>query len=716
MNNIKSFNEFTGIELEEIVYNQELNEGIMGRGIKGFFNKRAVGKVRAELADEIEMSKSIMAGIKEGLETLNENFDVIKKSLDGSSDKKKGEKQKLLEDITKIIDNSRKNTWDLNELIDEGEIDYMGFTTNVGIASVAYFGILLTPFRAAVIIHKGYNYFFNIIKNTIRKSLVMLQLNFDQFENLIVTQSLRCAGVITATDSSNEISEFYGNIYAQLFGENSKASKSMSKKQLEKMKVLLKGAKDKFDQQTKADKLKDSAENLYNNLDPYNNTYTKSLEVLRQYAGDDVQKQLDSIKTSISKLAGQDADLQTYGELIIASAEEHAYEVSTSIYNKFAKMTEVFSLPNQQKLIDLILEANKEDRAEAKRLRDEKKIEKKAEEAAKKETDGSELFKSKIGGVELGKMDEETKMYDKDSIKNADKWTYDEFNKLDDDEKDLLESWLQAHPEVLNKCDETLQIAIYSPSNEGYHIYVDSLVDYIGGCLLEKDLMKDNLILNFDDYYHLNESDEKIEKSELKKKVDEIEKEWKDKDDKWLKYTDDDVDERCKKLLSLIFDDDKKISSYKSDDIDKLNMLISFYEKEGGVSEEDNRPSIYKDIYKNLNKLLSKVKDSKKKDKIYYIDFNKIDETQIGHLKDLYSGDGEKLAKVAFKVIGNKLLNDNTFVKNADNIISKINKCFDDVKTSISLMTYNLLSESIEKLKDIRNHDYINVEEEKSEK
>ena len=71
----------------------------------------------------------------------------------------------------------------MNELIDEGEIDYSGFTANVAISSVAYFGILLTPFRATVMIHKGYNYFFGIVKNTIRKALVMLQLNFDQFEN-----------------------------------------------------------------------------------------------------------------------------------------------------------------------------------------------------------------------------------------------------------------------------------------------------------------------------------------------------------------------------------------------------------------------------------------------------------------------------------------------------------------------------------------------------
>ena len=191
MNNIKSFNEYTGQELERVVYDNELNEKRM---LRGFFNKRAARKVKSELAEEIEMSKTIMEGIQNGLDTLNENFDIIKKDIESDKSGKKGEKEKVLDSIKKIIEDSRNNTWDLNQLIDEGEIDYTGFTANVGIASVAYFGILFTPFRSIVMIHKGYNYFFNIVKNTIRKALVMLQLNFDQFENLIITKGFQNAG------------------------------------------------------------------------------------------------------------------------------------------------------------------------------------------------------------------------------------------------------------------------------------------------------------------------------------------------------------------------------------------------------------------------------------------------------------------------------------------------------------------------------------------
>ena len=94
MNNIKSFNEYTGQELERVVYDNELNEKKM---LRGFFNKRAARKVKSELAEEIEMSKTIMEGIQSGLETLNENFDIIKKDIDSDGGEKKGEKEKVLD-------------------------------------------------------------------------------------------------------------------------------------------------------------------------------------------------------------------------------------------------------------------------------------------------------------------------------------------------------------------------------------------------------------------------------------------------------------------------------------------------------------------------------------------------------------------------------------------------------------------------------------------
>lgn len=600
MNNIKSFNEYTGQELERVVYDNELNEKKM---LRGFFNKRAARKVKSELAEEIEMSKTIMEGIQNGLDTLNENFDVIKKDIESDKSDKKGEKEKVLDSIKKIIEDSRNNTWDLNQLIDEGEIDYTGFTANIGIASVAYFGILFTPFRAAVMIHKGYNYFFNIVKNTIRKALVMLQLNFDQFENLIITKGFQSAGYLQDQDTSVKISEFYGKLQSKLFDE--KSGSLVGKKGSAYAKEQMQLAKQQIDAMMKADKIRNLSDNAYNCLDQYNNTYTKSLEVLRQYSQDDVQKHLDSIKTSMSKLAGQEADLQVFSELILAAAEEHAYKVSTSIYNKFAKMTEVFSLPNQKKLIDLIQAATKEKQDAAE---EEKKKRESAEElkkASEFEDEGVKIFSS-LSGTKLGKMDDETKKYDEKDIE-ADNWTYDEFNKLDDDKQQIFDRWLNSHPEVLEKCDDTLQTAL---NIDDYTEYVDMLIDYVGNCLVGKN--NESYILDFGQY------------------------------------------------------------------------------------------------------LMESKKSKKSK---CMIDFNKLEDSQLEDVKKAFIKDGKKskvvISKVALEVIGKKLLNDNTFIKNVDLIAKHIRDAATDTahKVSISAVTYELLKKSIDKLKDLRNHDYNGTED-----
>lgn len=608
MNNIKSFNEYTGQELERVVYDNVLNEKSM---LRGFFNKRAARKVKSELAEEIEMSKTIMEGIQSGLETLNENFDEIKKDIESDKSDKKGEKEKVLDSIKKIIEDSRNNTWDLNQLIDEGEIDYTGFTANVGIASVAYFGILFTPFRAAVMIHKGYNYFFNIVKNTIRKALVMLQLNFDQFENLIITKGFQSTGYLQDQDTSVKISEFYGKLQSKLFDE--KSGSLVGKKGSAYAKEQMQLAKQQIDAMMKADKIRNLSDNAYNCLDQYNNTYTKSLEALRQYSQDDVQKHLDSIKTSMSKLAGQEADLQVFSELILAAAEEHAYKVSTSIYNKFAKMTEVFSLPNQKKLIDLIQAATKEKQDAAEEEKRKREHAEELKKASEFEDEGVKIFSS-LSGTKLGKMNDETKKYDEKDI-DADNWTYDEFNKLDDDKQQIFDRWLNSHPEVLEKCDDTLQTAL---NIDNYSEYVDMLIDYVGNCLVGKN--NESYILDFGQY--------------------------------------------------LIESSKKKKTAKKS---------------------------------------------------IYMIDFNKLEDSQLEDVKKMFIKDGEKeketVSRIALEVIGKKLLNDNTFVKNAEQIVKHISDAATDAthKVEISSVTYELLKNSIDKLKYLRSHDY-NITEDNTKK
>ena len=76
MYKILSFNDYLNKDIETSVYVQEVNEGLYTMA-----NKIAKGRVKHALANELEMSKTIMDGIKTGLESLNENFDEIKKGI-----------------------------------------------------------------------------------------------------------------------------------------------------------------------------------------------------------------------------------------------------------------------------------------------------------------------------------------------------------------------------------------------------------------------------------------------------------------------------------------------------------------------------------------------------------------------------------------------------------------------------------------------------------
>lgn len=597
MNNLLEYNEF-------LANCEELNEK---NAFRGFGNKLAHRKIKSELKEEIEISNSIMSGIKEGLDSLSENVDEIKKSINTDDiDNGKGEKTKMLDSITKILNQSKKTTWDLNELIDEGEIDYAGFTANVGFSTLLYFGVLLFPIRTRIMVHKGYNYFFTLVKNTIRKSLVMLQLNFDQFENLIITKSFQSQDYLDDMESLSKARDFQEMALKEL-------SRNMSKQKADILSKKFKTIENQFKLQLSAQtKLKQSS-NIYACLDQYNNTYTKSLETLRSYAQEDVQKQLDAIKNTMTKLAADDKDYLAYSELIIAAAEEHAYKVSSTIYNKFAKMTEVFSLPNQKKMIDLIQASNQEQLENAKKMK-EKQLE--SDRLKEEETkinslndEGAKIFSS-LSSASIGKLDDDKKYK---NIVGAYNWTYDEFKKLDDDQQDTFVEWLTAHQEVLDKCHDTLKVAVPTVKNDGYFEYIDSLIDYIGPCL-KVQYIKESHILPFNDFINETKStkgrpttsnDEESQRiryyiriTSSKEQADEIKK---------LYYDNHDVAIAALDIIGKKFSNDKFTDNVEII-VDKICDIFKYTNKFTRGSE------IHETTYTLLKRLIENVKEARDKD------------------------------------------------------------------------------------------------------
>ena len=194
MNNILTFEDYRKMnirQVESVIYRQfieedikdknEVSEGFLRRSI----NKRSSKFIQAALADEIEKGKELEKSIKDALDGLNKGFEDIKTKIDANPNSKS--KLAAIETIKDAIKSVQSQAFDTLTMIgSEGEIDFAGFIGSASIAAAVNFGILFSPIRSVFMTRKAYKYFLSIIKQTIRRNLLVMQLNFDQFENLIL--------------------------------------------------------------------------------------------------------------------------------------------------------------------------------------------------------------------------------------------------------------------------------------------------------------------------------------------------------------------------------------------------------------------------------------------------------------------------------------------------------------------------------------------------
>ena len=210
MNNILTFEDYKKMnirQVESLIYHQfieeditnadELNEGF----IRNAINKSASNFIQKALADEIEKGKELEKSIKEALDGLNKGFEEIEKRIDADTERgnKTSNSLNAIEKVKEAIKAVQSQTFDTLTMIgSEGEIDFGGFIGSATVSAAVNFGILFSPIRSLFITRKAYKYFLGIIKQTIRRNLLIIQLNFDQFENLILQKSFE-------TDNDSEI-------------------------------------------------------------------------------------------------------------------------------------------------------------------------------------------------------------------------------------------------------------------------------------------------------------------------------------------------------------------------------------------------------------------------------------------------------------------------------------------------------------------------------
>ena len=402
MNNILTFEDYKKMnirQVESVIYRQfieenikdesEVNEGIIRRAI----NKASGKFIQTALGEEIEKGKELEKSIKDALDGLDRGFNAISQRINNDNSRNSNVSLQAIEQVKDAIKAVQSQTFDTLTMIgSEGEIDFAGFMGSASIAAAANFGILFSPIRSLFMTRKAYKYFLGIIKQTIRRNLLVIQLNFDQFENLILQKSFENedSEAITRREATQEA---INTMSGYLFGPNKKGDVITGAKNIKKI-------KEAFDAYLKMQKANDAymKSSPFSSLwqDQHNNTYTRTLEQIKQYINDDSQKELDALKNSITKIAGSDTELAQYGELLISAAEEYAVKTNHGINNNFIKMSSVFNLENQKKLIELITQTQKENEEEAKRLKDkhDKKVEKRELKKAIKR--GKKLYNDKL--------------------------------------------------------------------------------------------------------------------------------------------------------------------------------------------------------------------------------------------------------------------------------------------------------------------------------
>lgn len=404
MNNILTFEDYRKMnirQVESVIYRQfieenikdenEVNEGLIRRII----NKASGKFIHKALADEIEKGKELEKNIKDALDGLNRGFEEIEKKLDKNNNPNPNSNLNAIEDVKEAIKSIQSQTFDTLTMIgSEGEIDFAGFMGSATVSAAANFGILFSPIRSLFISRKAYKYFISIIKQTIRRNLLVIQLNFDQFENLILQKSFESEEDSEFMTKIGTLNAVMSSLTEQLCGEKATFLKGPKNKELkDKFEIIRKNTELAYKQQKTS-----SQNNIYRSLwqDQYNNTYTKTLEQIKQYVNDDSQKELDALKNSITKMAGNDVELAQYGELLISAAEEYAIKTNHGINNNFIKMSSVFNLDNQKKLIDLIVATQKENEEEIKKKQEQKLKRKERSDIKKKIKDGKKLYEEKL--------------------------------------------------------------------------------------------------------------------------------------------------------------------------------------------------------------------------------------------------------------------------------------------------------------------------------
>lgn len=520
MNNILNFEQYreqVRLFEENLVKSQilqPLDESLKGK-IRKKINAKAEVFVRAALADEIEMGRQLNEEIQSSVDDLKEYIEKIQEFVDDNTP----DKTELFKKLEKMFDDIHKASFELLEILSGVKINFADYVQNATMATLVNFGVLFIPTRSIFLLKKSYKYFIGLIKNTIRKDMLMLMLNFDQFENTVLIQSLEDDEQNKEMEKLETQKAAVDQLIAVMMGEKSKKGQSYEKviKDAERASKLV---KQKFDMELKSLDRKTPAIGFDTR---YDNTYTKTLDQLKSFVLEDDSKYLEAIKNGMRTQALDEVDTKSYVELLISAAEECAYEVSNAIHTNFIEKVSVFKLANQKRLIELVkkdkelLEKQKE-KDEKERIKELDKLKDEKFEKAVEEH-GEEIFNRVIEGSpekqvekykKLGKKEYDGNEYNEKDILTA--W----LSKFDVDEKEY-KNWDEKKGDISDSLK--LYFADVVPNEDSYLKYADILVDCLLPCAFKKG-SKEIKVTEHTYIYKYAKDKEETEKIEDIKKTD----------------------------------------------------------------------------------------------------------------------------------------------------------------------------------------------------
>lgn len=520
MNNILNFEQYreqVRLFEENLVKSQilqPLDESLKGK-IRKKINAKAEVFVRAALADEIEMGRQLNEEIQSSVDDLKEYIEKIQEFVDDNTP----DKTELFKKLEKMFDDIHKASFELLEILSGVKINFADYVQNATMATLVNFGVLFIPTRSIFLLKKSYKYFIGLIKNTIRKDMLMLMLNFDQFENTVLIQSLEDDEQNKEMEKLETQKAAVDQLIAVMMGEKSKKGQSYEKviKDAERASKLV---KQKFDMELKSLDRKTPAIGFDTR---YDNTYTKTLDQLKSFVLEDDSKYLEAIKNGMRTQALDEVDTKSYVELLISAAEECAYEVSNAIHTNFIEKVSVFKLANQKRLIELVkkdkelLEKQKE-KDEKERIKELDKLKDEKFEKAVEEH-GEEIFNRVIEGSpekqvekykKLGKKEYDGDEYNEKDILTA--W----LSKFDVDEKEY-KNWDEKKDDISDSLK--LYFADVVPNEDSYLKYADILVDCLLPCAFKKG-SKEIKVTEHTYIYKYAKDKEETEKIEDIKKTD----------------------------------------------------------------------------------------------------------------------------------------------------------------------------------------------------